>query len=138
MVTLEQRIRYAPSFVRFAMVGALATIVDFSTFNILLGGNGDPSTPHLLIAATTGFTIATYTSYQFNSRFTFRAGRSRAAMTRYFVIAVGGVLIHNATLLALRAAFDPGTLIELNVTKLGALSASMLWNYVGYRQFSFR
>jgi putative flippase GtrA len=30
MVTLEQRIRYAPSFVRFAMVGALATIVDCS------------------------------------------------------------------------------------------------------------
>ena len=138
LVTLEQRIRYAPSFVRFGIVGAIATVVDFTLFNLALAGQYDPSTYHLLLAATSGFTVATYTSYQLNARYTFRADRNSGALGRYFTIAVAGVLIHNAALLVLRSILDPETFIELNATKAAALSASMLWNYVGYRQFAFR
>lgn len=138
MVTLDRRIRTAPSYVRFALVGFVATIVDFALFNAALAGQYDPSTYHLMLAATSGFTVATYTSYQLNSRFTFRATRDNGALGRYFAIAVAGVLIHNAALLALRSVLDPETFIELNATKAGALSVSMLWNYVGYRQFAFR
>ncbi len=138
MVTLDRRIRTAPSYVRFALVGMVATIVDFALFNAALAGQYNPGTAHLMIAATSGFTIATYTSYQLNSRFTFRAARDNGALSRYFAIAVAGVLIHNIALLALRSALSPDTFIELNVTKAGALSVSMLWNYVGYRQFAFR
>ena len=138
MVTLDRRIRTAPSYVRFALVGMVATIVDFALFNAALAGQYNPGTAHLMLAATSGFTIATYTSYQLNSRFTFRAARDNGALSRYFAIAVAGVLIHNIALLALRSALSPDTFIELNVTKAGALSVSMLWNYVGYRQFAFR
>jgi len=138
LVMLEQRIRYAPSFVRFGIVGLIATIVDFTLFNAALGGQYDPSTSHLLLAATSGFTVATYTSYQLNARYTFRAERNNAVLGRYFAIAVAGVLIHNAALLGLRAVFSPETFVELNATKAGALSVSMFWNYVGYRQFAFR
>ena len=138
MITLDQRIRTAPSFVRFALVGFVATIVDFVLFNAALVGQYDPSTSHLMFAATSGFMVATYVSYQLNSRFTFRAERDNGVLSRYFVIAIGGILIHNGTLLALRAALSPETLIELNATKAGALSVSMLWNYIGYRQFAFR
>lgn len=138
MVTLDRRIRTAPSYVRFALVGMVATIVDFALFNAALAGQYNPGTAHLMLAATSGFTIATYTSYQLNSRFTFRAARDNRALSRYFAIAVAGALIHNIALLALRSALSPDTFIELNVTKAGALSVSMLWNYVGYRQFAFR
>jgi putative flippase GtrA len=138
MVTLEQRIRTAPSFVRFALVGLIATVVDFTLFNAALAGQYEPTTYHLLLAATSGFTVATYVSYQLNARFTFRANRDNRALGRYFTIAVVGVLIHNGALLLLRSALDPETFIELNAVKAGALSASMLWNYVGYRQFAFR
>ena len=138
LVALEQRIRYAPSFVRFGLVGVVATILDFTLFNAALAGEYEPSTSHLLFAATTGFSVATYTSYQLNARYTFRAARNNGALGRYYAIAIGGVLIHNLALLALRSALSPETFIELNVTKAGALSASMLWNYVGYRQFAFR
>ena len=138
LVSLEQRIRYAPSFVRFGIVGAIATVIDFAIFNAILAGEYNPSTPHLLFAATSGFAVATYTSYQLNSRYTFRATRTNGALGRYYAIAIGGVLIHNLTLLGLRAALSPETFIELNATKAGALSASLFWNYVGYRQFAFR
>ena len=138
MVTLEQRIQYAPSYVRFALVGIIATIFDFGFFNLALAGQYEPSTYHLILAATSGFTIATYISYQLNARFTFRATRDNGALGRYFAIAVAGVLIHNAALLAVRSVLDPETFIQLNVTKAAALSVSMLWNYVGYRQFAFR
>ena len=136
--TLERRLRHAPSFFRFAIVGGIATIVDFFFFNIVLGGRGDPSTPHLLVAATTGFTFATYCSYQLNARFTFHAARSNATLVRYVGIAIGGLLIHNATLLMLRDGLDPSTVIELNAVKFGALGASMIWNYFGYRHLAFR
>ena len=135
---LGRRLRDAPSFIRFALVGGIATVVDFSIFNIVLAGRGEPSTLHLLIAATVGFGVATYTSYQLNARFTFRASRSTAALGRYIGIAVGGLLIHNTTLLILRGQLDPDTVIELNAVKLAALSASMIWNYIGYRQIAFR
>jgi putative flippase GtrA len=135
---LGRRLRDAPSFIRFAIVGGVATVVDFSIFNILLAGRGEPSTVHLLTAATIGFTVATYTSYQLNARFTFRASRSTAALGRYVGIAVGGLLIHNTTLLILRGQLDPDTVIELNAVKFVALGISMIWNYVGYRQIAFR
>ena len=135
---LARRLRHAPSFFRFAIVGGIATTVDFFFFNIVLGGSGDPSTPHLLAAATTGFIFATYSSYQLNSRFTFRAARSSGALGRYFGVATVGLLIHNATLLMLRGWLDPGTVLELNAVKLGALGASMVWNYFGYRHVAFR
>ena len=138
LVALEQRIRYAPSFIRFGIVGAIATAIDFAIFNLLLGGEYEPGTAHLLFAATSGFAVATYTSYQLNARFTFRASRTSGALGRYFAIAIGGVVIHNITLLALRSALSPETFLELNATKAGALSASLVWNYVGYRQFAFR
>ncbi len=138
LVSIEQRIRYAPSFIRFGIVGAIATLIDFTIFNAILAGEYDPTTQHLLLAATSGFAFATYASYQLNSRYTFRAERTNGALGRYFAIAIGGVLIHNATLLGLRSVLSPETFIELNVTKMGALSASLLWNYVGYRQFAFR
>lgn len=138
LVSLEQRIRYAPSFVRFGIVGGIATVIDFVLFNLALAGEYEPSTGHLLFAATTGFSVATYTSYQLNARYTFRAARDNGALSRYYAIAIVGVLIHNAALLALRSITSPETFIELNGTKAAALSASMLWNYVGYRQFAFR
>ena len=133
-----RRVRDAPSFLRFALVGGTATVVDFSIFNVVLAGRGEPSTTHLLAAATIGFVFATYTSYQLNSRFTFRATRSVAALGRYLGIALGGLLIHNATLLFLRGQLDPSTVIELNAVKFGALGASLIWNYLGYRHIAFR
>ncbi|MBT5774141.1 MAG: GtrA family protein [Dehalococcoidia bacterium] len=135
---LGRRLRDAPSFIRFALVGGSATVVDFTFFNIILGGRGDPTTFHLLVAATTGFSFATYTSYQLNSRFTFHAARSPSALGRYVGIALGGLLIHNATLLFLRGQLDPSTVIELNAVKFGALGASLIWNYLGYRHIAFR
>jgi len=135
---LTRRLLDAPSFFRFAIVGGIATAVDFAFFNAILAGRGEPDTYHLLTAATAGFTVATFTSYQFNSRFTFQATRSHAALGRYYGVAVGGLLIHNTTLLLLRGALDPSTVLALNAVKLGALSVSLVWNYVGYRYVAFR
>lgn len=138
LLSIERRIRFAPSFVRFGLVGFVATILDFTMFNAALAGEYEPSTAHLMFAATSGFSVATYVSYQLNSRYTFRATRDNGALGRYYAIAIGGVLLHNATLLVLRAVLSPETFIELNGTKVMALGVSLLWNYVGYRQFAFR
>ena len=137
MISFDDRIRSTSSFVRFALVGLIATLVDFLLFNTMLFGRYAPSTSHLMIAATFGFATATYVGYQLNSRFTFRAVRNTEALGRYFAIAIGGVLIHNGTLLLFREALTTESFIELNTAKAGALSISMLWNYFGYRYFVF-
>jgi putative flippase GtrA len=135
---LERRLCDTPSSIRFAIVGGTATVVDFAFFNVILGGRGDPTTVHLLVAATIGFSFATYASYQLNSRFTFHAARSHGTLGRYLGIALGGLLMHNATLLFLRGQVDPSTVIQLNTVKFGALVVSLIWNYFGYRHIAFR
>lgn len=61
---------------------------------------------------TFAFATATLVSYQLNARFTFGAARDRQAMVRYALVAVGGAIVFNASLLfALRFIAVSDTLL---------------------------
>ncbi len=123
--------------VRFAMVGALKTVVDFATFNLVLLVLPGLSMPVVLAANTAGFTVAVSVSFVLNERFTFRTAARSRGFSRYVVISLVGLALYNGSLIAVLAVWDADDTFALNLAKVAALGASMVWNFVGYRFLVF-
>lgn len=122
--------------VRFGLVGFAATATDFTVFNlgIVLAA---PSDRALIIALNTlAFTVATFVSYQLNTRFTFAAARGRSALGRYVLVAIGGAAVYNGALLAALFFIPTSDTLLLNVAKTGAVVLSATWNFVGFGTFA--
>jgi putative flippase GtrA len=136
--TKKQRIREMGGlWVRFALVGLLKTVVDFATFNLVLVVLPGISLPVVLLANTAGFTVAVSVSFILNARFTFRAAPRAHGFSRYIVISLIGLALYNGSLAAVLAVWNPEDTLGLNVAKVGALGASMVWNFLGYRFLVF-
>ena len=122
---------------RYAIVGVIKVPADFAVFNAVLLGAEVPSTAHLLLAATAGFMSAAAVTYVLNARYTFRARPRLDSFTRYLLVSAAGLLLHNAALLLLVAAVAPSGVLALNAVRVGALLASLAWNYFGYKHLVF-
>ncbi|MDA1061517.1 MAG: GtrA family protein [Chloroflexi bacterium] len=122
---------------RYAIVGVIKVPADFLVFNAVLIGAAAPSTGHLLLAATAGFTSGAAVTYVLNARYTFRAPAGFDSLGRYVAVSAGGLLLHNAALLVLAALIAPSGVLALNTVKVGALLASLAWNYIGYSRLVF-
>lgn len=138
LTTLRQR-----PLIRFVIVGAFVTVIDFSVFNLIIRLAGAPSAMHALVANTISFTVASNVGYQLHARITFRSVRHWRGFTAFGAVAVMGVLISDAALQALLLLFHLLSLFEtnsplaLNAAKAGAVLVAAIWNYQGYRIFAF-
>jgi len=123
--------------VRFAIVGAFVTIIDFGVFNLVLLLAHDVSRPYVLLANTISFAIAANVGYQLHARITFRSSRDWRGFTAFGVVALAGVSIYNGALFLLLLAIDSNHPLALNLAKAGAVAVAAIWNYQGYRIFAF-
>lgn len=136
--TGRQRIREMGGlWARFALVGLLKTVVDFAMFNLVLFVLPGISLPVVLVANTAGFTVAVSVSFVLNARFTFRAAPRAHGFSRYVVISLIGLVLYNGSLAGVLAVWTADDTLALNVAKVGALGASMVWNFLGYRFLVF-
>lgn len=119
------------------MVGALKTVVDFATFNLVLLVLPGLSMPVVLLANTAGFVVAVSVSFVLNERFTFRTAARSRGFSRYVVISLVGLALYNGSLVVVLAFWDAEDTLALNVAKVGALVTSMVWNFLGYRFLVF-
>jgi putative flippase GtrA len=123
--------------VRFALVGAFVTVVDFGVFNLVLLLAHEVSRPYVLLANTISFAIAANVGYQMHARITFRSSRDWRGFAAFGVVALAGVSIYNGALFLLLLAVDSNHPLALNVAKAGAVAVAAIWNYQGYRIFAF-
>ena len=123
---------------RYLLVGTVKTIIDFSAFNAVLLGTANPSTAYILFANSVGFLAAVWISYLLNARYTFRAERDRGQFIRYVLVSAAGIALYNGALFAVVELTVPTGTIEVNLSKIAALAASLAWNFIGYRRFVFR
>jgi putative flippase GtrA len=87
------------SFIRYAMVGAVGTLVHYLVLLTLVERVGVPPT----VATTVGFSAGAVVNYFLNIRITFRSDRPhREALPRFVAVAAGGMLL-NAGIVALGA-----------------------------------
>ena len=130
--------------IRYGMVGALNTLIDFATLNILVAIWGVVSGFPLVLCNAVAFLVANLNSYFLNKKWTFaeESGSSMKQYLFYLTLTIGGLIINSLILYLIVAAFPRPTSLSptlwVNVAKVGATAASMIWNYLACRFIVFR
>ena len=117
-------------FMRFVLVGGLATALHYAIMILLVQTNR----LNVVAASSTGFAIGALVNYALNRTFTFASNRSHVqALPRFMVAAASGLAI-NAALLWLFHV--PGSLHYLIAQVLATVGA-LLWNFTLNRLWIF-
>ncbi len=128
-------------FVKFAIVGAINSLVDWGVFyplKIVLPGVFSSLSLQTIkqIAKGISFIVSALSSYIMNRKWTFRSTRSdvgREAL-RFLTVATGGFLINNATFYLITAIVGWRDIFGLIV----ATAAATSWNFILNKKWTFR
>lgn len=133
----EQWQQFAYEAVKFGVVGAANTVIDFIVFNLLI---------HIgpLKANVVSTIVATTTSYLMNRHWTYR-DRPRTALRReytlFFVFNLIGFMIQEIVLGGVKYGLGftehDGALV-LNVAKAAGIGVAMVFRFWAYRTFVFK
>lgn len=122
--------------IKFAFVGILNTLIDFSIHNILIITFGYGGAIRQLIYMVGAFLSANLLAFCLHSGFTFqkRAAYGRFFAVSAFTLALAALLFHGLNIL-----YNPENSILLtNVFKLSTVLISFITNYFGYRFWVYR
>jgi putative flippase GtrA len=126
-------------FAKFAMVGALGAVVDFTALNILILGPGIPK----VWANTCSFTLAVLSNFTWNRRWSFPESRARPLRTQlpqFALVNLIGLAINQVVFLGLdHYLFTPwfGPL-GYNLAKAVAIIIVLFWNYGINRMWTYK
>lgn len=116
-------------FWRFAIVGAIGTVLDFTVLNITHRSFG----LDLGWALTLGFLSGAINNYLMNSYWTFRQSSSWHKWGKFLIIAGIGLLFNNGIVLLLANS----TGWNYNLAKLVALVVVFFWNFLANKSWTF-
>jgi putative flippase GtrA len=124
---------------RFTAIGIFVTALDFAVFNAIVAAYGGPPTrEYALLANTLAFATAACVGYMLHARYTFGVERDWGSFARYGLVAVVGAAIYDLGLLfILWLPFESNHVLALNAAKAGAAAIAAIWNFQGFRIFSF-
>jgi len=125
--------RTARQFMRFAVVGATNTVLDFGVYIALTRGTEWFDQRHVT-AAVASFCVAATSSFLLNNFWTFSQdgnGWEKRA-PKFFAVAVGG-LVWNALLLSILLAVG----LHDIMAKLIATGAVIAWNFTMQKKWTF-
>jgi putative flippase GtrA len=134
-------------FIKFAIVGIIGMVVDFTVLNItklllesigLGAGWSTPFGPHeiqLVVANTVSFTAAVLSNFTWNRLWTFPESRERPIATQllqYTVVNVAGWIINTVLLVVLDQMVFQHVVSErlsYNLAKAIAIGVVLFWNF---------
>jgi putative flippase GtrA len=134
-------------FLKFATVGAIGTVVDFSIYNLLnIVFHIQP-----VISQVFSFSLAVVNNFLWNRHWTYPESRAKAIhhqMVQFGLINVGGLLIRTPIIAGLenpigifagRLGVQAGaaTVIGHNAALAVAIGIVMLWNYFANRYWTY-
>jgi putative flippase GtrA len=120
---------HAARFVRFALVGGLATALQYAILIALVRGAGMAPTP----ASSIGFALSASVNYLLNYHFTFRSDRPHApAALKFAVLAFAGLAINAAIMHVLTGAG-----LAYLIAQACASGVVLLWNFLGNSAWTF-
>lgn len=143
-ILIQKAPRWLRQMVKYGMVGALATTIDFALLNashhVLVGASGgaaDHGKLILMIAAAIGYSSGTVTSYALNSRWTFRydtRGKEARKLGQFAAVSLVGLSL---TMLIIFILVDRLHL-DKNAAKAVAVAAVFFWNFSANKLWTFR
>lgn len=131
-------------FMRFVAVGILNTLIDFGVLNGLLWLDGYHLGWRLFVYNGLAFAAASGNSYVLNKRWTFDDPQpfSLGQAGLFFCLTLIGLAINCLVIYLLTLpACSPQSIsafLWVNLAKVVATLASMIWNYCSYRWLVFR
>ncbi|RME12117.1 MAG: GtrA family protein [Ardenticatenia bacterium] len=126
-------------FIKFAIVGAIGAVVDFSVLNLLVLVAG--LSP--LVANPFSFTAAVISNFTWNRLWSFPESRSRPVTTQlgqFFTVNLIGLLLNQAiftTVLHLLGTHIPHPW-DYNLAKAIAIGLVLFWNFGANRLWTYR
>ena len=132
-------------FLKFALIGALNTGVDFGILNLLSHFTGTYAGPRLIPLNMVSFGVALVNSYVLNKYWTFRAtqsGVSSVEFGKFAIVSLVGLGINTGALVLITSVVSAplGLLPQLweNAAKIFATGFSLIWNFAGYKFVVFK
>ena len=135
-------------FVKFAVVGAIGTLVDYSAFNLVAYLFGLEE----VLAQGISFIAAVISNFILNRNWTFRDSRSkrlRVQLAQYVLVNVVGLVIRTPIFIGFTYLFDcllsgrqlpfdaDPVWLAHNLALAGAIGVVLLWNYFINRRWTF-
>ena len=127
-------------FMKFAIVGTIGAMVDFSVLNILVLGVGMPKEFANLISVT----CAIFSNFTWNRRWTFPESRERPVHTqlgKFALVNVIGLAINQMVFIGTDALVF-GELfphpLDYNLAKATAIIVVLFWNFFVNRNWTYR
>ena len=142
--TLFRRVLFLMQIGKFAESGVLNTLIDIGILNLLSWWFNIFSGPWLIIMNIVAFAFATTNSYFWNKFWTFEKKESAAngEFITFFIVSVIGIGINTSIVYFGTTFMDPLLNVSnaawLDVVKVGATFASMIWNFAGYKFIVFK
>jgi putative flippase GtrA len=130
-------------FLRFGAVGIVNTLIDFGVLNLLVLFLASPVGWGLLLCNAVAFCCANLNSYVGNKYWTFSDDR-RATLGQYasfLWVSLIGLALNSLLLWCLVDLLPPeslaGSYLWLNLSKVVATAANLVWNFYAYRSRVF-
>lgn len=126
---------------KFALVGVLNTVIDFSILNLFINLTGIASGPSIIPMNAFAFSAAVVNSYFWNKKWVFEEKKS-GDFVIFFIVTVIGIALNSAVLFVMTTLVPHQVTISpklwANLAKVLATGISMVWNYLGYRLVVFK
>jgi Predicted membrane protein len=125
--------------IRFGLIGILNTTSDFAILNVLVILFGMP----IVVANTISTGICMLMSFFLNKKWTFKStGKNYIReIILFLVFTIIGMWIIGNGIIALLVPLMPNgwmEIVRVNLPKLIATGASLVWNYITYKFFVFK
>lgn len=136
-------------FVRFALIGALNTIVDMAILNLETLLTGLKTGTPFAVEKAVSFLVAVISSYYLNKRWAFEykseRGRVGGKFSHFVAVSLIGMVVNVASASFVVNVVRPwlhltwiGDQIWVNIGSLCGTACGLLLNFLGYKFFVFR
>lgn len=129
---------------KFVEIGLLNTFIDFGILNLLMGVSGAFSGWQIAMFNTVSFTCAAINSFFWNKHWTFekKEGKVEKEFLQFLIVSVIGWLINTGIVFLgtnfISPLFGSSGAMWVNLMKIFATVASMVWNFIGYKFWAFK
>jgi len=128
--------------VRFGIVGALNTLIDVLTLNILLWRFPTHDANLLLLYNSVAYAMGALNSFSLNKYWTFQRRQtiSGGELVRFAIVNVAGIIINDSIIWIAARMLHPlivNNQLWANASKLAAISGTMIVSYLGMRLWVF-